>query len=103
MRRKARLSPDARAYLRRETTYLAARSPAAALRFIARIDRAREQLGVSSMSGPPSLIPGIRRLVSGDYILTYVVLARTVEIAAIRHGRQRDPNEASSPDENVGD
>ena len=43
-------------------------------------------------------MPGIRRLIVGDYILDYFP-GETIMIVAIRHGRQRDPDQDDDRDE----
>jgi len=88
------LAPAARAFLLSEASYLRQHSPRAAERFLERLREARrsldrfDQLGFSHDALP---IPGIRRLIVGDYILDYFP-GETIMIVAIRHARQRDPD-----------
>jgi toxin ParE1/3/4 len=93
MSRHVRFSARAAAYLNREIVYLAERNPAAARRLLARIEETRTLLREYPEAGPPSLIPGARRLVVDAYVLTYVVRRGSIEIAAVRHGRQREPED----------
>ena len=95
-----RLSRRARDWLEREGHYLAERDPAAATRFVARMQDARALLAEFPNAGSPGLVPGTRQLVVGAYVLTYRRNRGAVEIAAIRHGRQRDArfaDEAGGP------
>ena len=91
---KVLLSDAARAYLRHETLYLRARSPAAARAFTARMRKARqnlsdfENLGSTGRALP---IPGLRRLVAGDYLLDYEVRDGAIHVLSVRHGRQLPP------------
>jgi plasmid stabilization system protein ParE len=88
------LSASARSFLLAEATYLLARNPVAAERFVARLREARTNLARFEALGferdaPP--VPGIRRLVVGDYLLDYGI-SDVIEVVAIRHGRQSDPD-----------
>ncbi|PZN93056.1 MAG: type II toxin-antitoxin system RelE/ParE family toxin [Hyphomicrobiales bacterium] len=86
------LSPKARAFLLSEAGYLRKHSPRAAERFLDRLREARrslsrfDQLGFSQDALP---LPGIRRLIMGDYMLDYFP-GETIVIVAIRHGRQSE-------------
>jgi plasmid stabilization system protein ParE len=87
------LSQDVRAFVLRETNYLRQHSPAAAIRFAARLREARQLLSNFDHAGfvrdaPP--VPGLRRLVVGDYLIDYFP-GKTVLIVAMRHGRQQEP------------
>lgn len=93
MTHPVRFLARARAWIRRETEYLAERRPEAAADFLDAIERAWRQLSEHALSGPPGIIPDTRRLVVGPYILSYRVRRRTVEIFAIRHSRQRNARE----------
>lgn len=91
--KKVVLAGQARAFLLAEAAYLRARNPAAAIRFVERLREARVNLARFEALGferdaPP--VTGLRRLVVGDYLLDYLVAER-IEIVAIRHGRQADP------------
>jgi plasmid stabilization system protein ParE len=72
------------------TAFLAEHSRPAAARFSASIRRAEQQLAEFPNSGAPGLSPGTRRLIVGDYILSYRRRAADVEIFAVRHARRRD-------------
>lgn len=91
---RVRLSEEAREFLRSEVQYLRERSPAAARRLLDKIAVARKNLGDYPLMGPVAedeLIPGTRRLVVGDYVLSYSAANDPVEIYAIRHGRMQEP------------
>lgn len=80
------MSAEARAYLMEERAYLHARSIPAAAAFIARMRKARENLGrFQEMGfGPERLpIPGARRLIVGECILDYDIHSDVVLISAI--------------------
>jgi plasmid stabilization system protein ParE len=92
--KKVVLAGQARAFLLAEAAYLRARNPLAADRFVQRLREARVNLARFEAIGferdaPP--VPGTRRLVVGDYLLDYLIAER-IEIVAIRHGRQADPD-----------
>jgi plasmid stabilization system protein ParE len=46
----------------------------------------------------PLPIPGLRRLVMGDYVLDYEVRDDEVHVLNTRHGRQNDPDLEIEPD-----
>jgi plasmid stabilization system protein ParE len=62
----------------------------AARRFLAALERAHQQLSQFPESGAPGIAPGTRRLVVGDYIVSYRRRGEDVEIFAFRHARRRD-------------
>lgn len=70
--------------------YLAEYNPAAARRFLAALERARRQLAQFPDSGAPGVALGTRRLVVGNYIVSYRRCGEDVEIFAVRHARRRD-------------
>jgi plasmid stabilization system protein ParE len=90
--RRVLLAPKARAFLLSEAKYLRERSTGAAERFLDRMRQARrllarfEQLGFERDALP---IPGIRRLIIGDYAMDYFP-GDTIMIVSIRHGRQME-------------
>ncbi|MGD9617623.1 MAG: type II toxin-antitoxin system RelE/ParE family toxin [Alphaproteobacteria bacterium] len=59
-------------------------------RFRALLRRAERQLADFPDSGASGARPGTRRLVVGDYILSYRRRGADVEIFAVRHARRRD-------------
>jgi len=92
---KVRVSDDARAYLLRETAYLRKLSPAAAKNLSRQMKIARRDLGAFKNLGFESdelPVPGMRRLIVGDYLLDYEVGKDEIHIVAIRHGRQLPPD-----------
>jgi plasmid stabilization system protein ParE len=89
-RRLARLSDAARAWLLKEIAYIAARDPKAAQKIVAQFRTARRNLAAFPRMAQPGLIPGTRRLVVGDYILTVRQRSDEVDVVSIRHARQAD-------------
>jgi toxin ParE1/3/4 len=69
--------------------YLTEHSEAAAQRFESLRKRAERQLSEFPNSGAPGPVPGTRRLVVGDYIVSYRRRGGGVEIFAVRHARRR--------------
>jgi plasmid stabilization system protein ParE len=63
--------------------YLAEFSPQA-------LERAWQQLSEFPNSGAPGIRPGTRRLIVGDYILSYRRRDAGIEIFAVRHASRRD-------------
>ena len=89
------MSDDARTYLRDEAKYLRKRSPAAAKALMAAMRKARENLAAFgelgfAKEGLP--IPGMRRVIVGNYLLDYEISGDVVLVVAIRHGRQMPPD-----------
>jgi len=72
------------------TASLAEHSPPAAERFLEALGRAEQQLSEFPNSGAPGLRPGTRRLVVGNYIVSYRRRRAEVEIFAVRNARRRD-------------
>ena len=95
-RRAVKLSAKARRWLLHRVTELNDLNPSAALKLMERFRQFRENLAEFSGMGVTGDIPGTRRVVMAPYVLTVKVTATTIEIMAIRHGKQKD---ARSPDE----
>ena len=70
--------------------FLAEHSPALAERFRQSLNRAEEQLEQFPDSGALGSRPGTRRLIVGDYIVSYRRQGAEVEVFAVRHARRRD-------------
>jgi plasmid stabilization system protein ParE len=70
--------------------YLQGYSERAALRFDEALKRAERQLANFPNSGAPGVRPGTRRLIIGNYILSYRRRGEDVEIFAVRHSRRSD-------------
>jgi len=70
--------------------YLNSRSPTAGKRFTERLEATYRQLSDFPLSGARGATSGTRRLVVASYVLTYRELPAGIEIADIRHGRQRE-------------
>jgi plasmid stabilization system protein ParE len=98
---KVRIADAARTYLRREAGYLRRRDPATARNFAARMRAAAQSLaafpniGIESEGHP---VPGVRRLIVGDYLLDYEIVGDEVHVVAARHGRQSPPTPEIDPD-----
>ena len=87
---RVRVSEEAREFLRNEARYLKTHSSVAAQRFLARVAEAKRKLSDFPLMGPPdehALVPQARRLVVGDYVMTYDVVGDLVAITSIRHGQ----------------
>jgi len=83
-------SPRATAEIHAIAEYLAAHSPRAARHFLAALKKAHEQLAAFPNSGTSGLIPGTRRLIVSDYVVSYRRRGDVVEIFAVRHARRGD-------------
>ena len=70
--------------------YLVEHSPPAAERFLQALDRVQQQLSEFPNSGAAGARPGTRRLIVGDYIVSYRRREADVEIFAVRHASRRD-------------
>jgi plasmid stabilization system protein ParE len=75
-----------------EATYLGARSKAAAFRFRTELKAAESHILDYPEIGPLGRTPGTRRLVIGPYVLVYRINGTDIEIIAMRHGRQAEPD-----------
>jgi plasmid stabilization system protein ParE len=85
-----RRSRRASAEIEEIAAYLAEHSPPAADRFLAALERAQRQLADFPNSGAPGSVAGTRRIVVGNYIVSYRRRGDDVEIFAVRHARRRD-------------
>jgi plasmid stabilization system protein ParE len=83
-------SPRAGVEIEEIATDLAEHSLPAAQRFLQALERAQQLLSEFPNSGAAGLSPGTRRLIVGDYIVSYRRRAADVEIFAVRHARRRD-------------
>ena len=83
-------SPRAAAEIRDIADYLVALSPAAASGFLEAMEAAQERLAAFPNSGTPGSVPGTRRLVIGDYIVSYRLRREIVQLFAVRHAKRRD-------------
>jgi plasmid stabilization system protein ParE len=83
-------SPRATAEIDEIAAYLEEYSPAAAARFLEALARAYQMLSEHPGVGPAGTRPGTRRLIVGDYIVSYRRQRAEVEIFAVRHARRRD-------------
>jgi toxin ParE1/3/4 len=70
--------------------YLAEHRPVAARRFLDQLAQAQERLSAFPNSGAPGLVSATRRLVLGDYIVSYRVRQEMVQIFAVSHAKRRD-------------
>jgi plasmid stabilization system protein ParE len=77
---------------------LAEHSQVAAGRFLQSLQRAEVQLSLFPNSGASGLLPGTRRLIVGNDVISYRRRGSDVEIFAVRHSRRRDaPGRQPSP------
>jgi addiction module RelE/StbE family toxin len=83
-------SSRAAAEIREIATYLEEHNRPAAQRFLEPLERAEQQLSRFPNSGAPGLLPGTRRLILGNYVVSYRRRGNDVEIFAVRHARRRD-------------
>ncbi|MGV3552103.1 type II toxin-antitoxin system RelE/ParE family toxin [Rhizobium sp.] len=95
-RRAVKLSANARRWFIHRVAELNDLSPSAAMKLVERFGQFRENLAEFSGMGVAGDIPGTRRVVMAPYVLTVRVRPTTIEIVAMRHGRQKD---ARAPDE----
>ena len=83
--------------------WIARDDPAAADRMLYAIDARCAQLAERPLSGPArdDILPGLRHLVAGPYLVLYRVAPEVVRVLRVLHGRQRiDRTDiASAPDE----
>jgi len=70
--------------------FLPEHSRPSAERFRQSLNRAEEQLEQFPDSGALGTRPGTRRLIVGDYIVSYRRQGAEVEVFAVRHARRRD-------------
>ena len=83
-------SPRAGVEIEEIAAYLAEYSVPAAQRFLQALERAQQLLFEFPNSGVAGLSPGTRRLIVGEYIVSYRRREDGVEIFAVRHARRRD-------------
>lgn len=87
---------EARRYIREEAAYLRQRSNAAAVRFLDHIKLLSKNLSTFPTLGHMSdqtIMPHAHRFVIGEYVADHEVLEKEVFVFAVRHGRQRPPNQ----------
>ncbi len=88
------VSSLARDYIRSEAAYLKKRSPQAAAHFRDDLTKLRQnllhfpRLGHENEELP---IPGVRRVVMGDYLVDYEIRDDAIVILKVRHGQQKPP------------
>ena len=70
--------------------FLDEHNPSTAQRFSEAMGRAERQLSQFPNSGAPGVRPGTRRLIVGDYIVSYRRRDAGVEIFVVRHASRRD-------------
>lgn len=100
--KRVRYSLEARRYVREEAAYLRQRSAAAAARFLDHIKLLTKNLSTFPTLGHMSdqtIMPQAHRFVIGEYVADYEILEDEVIVFAIRHGRQRPPNQPLDPDD----
>jgi plasmid stabilization system protein ParE len=70
--------------------FLAEHSPPAAERFLEALARAYQLLSEHPDVGAPGIRPGTRRLVVGNYVVSYRRRRHDVEVFAVRDARRRN-------------
>lgn len=83
-------TPRATAHVLLIVGYLAEYSETAAMCFLEDLRKAEKQLAKFPNSGAPGSVSGTRRLVIGDYIVSYRARRESVQIFAVRHAKRRD-------------
>jgi plasmid stabilization system protein ParE len=89
-RRTVRLSPTAERWLLRYISGLAAENPDTARNILLRVKKLQENLARFPEMTERGLLPNTRRIVMRPLVLTARLRNGTVEIASIRHERQKD-------------
>ncbi len=84
--------------IREIATYLAEHSQPAARGFLEALEKAQQQLADFPNSGAPGPLPGTRRLIVGNYVVSYRRRGSDVEIFAVRHARRRDASAPTTSD-----
>ena len=79
------------------TASLAEHSEPAADRFSQALARAEQQLYQFPNSSAPGPLPGTRRLIVGNYVVSYRRRGSDVEIFAVRRARRRDAAAPTMP------
>ena len=100
--RRVRYSLEACRYIREEAAYLRQRSGAAAIRLLDHIKLLSKNLSTFPALGHMSdetIMPGAHRFVIGEYVADYEILKDEVFVFAVRHGRQRPPNQPPDSDD----
>lgn len=95
-RRRVIVSPIANRWFLNQMAYLLEVNPQAARKLAERFREFRSNLGQFSGMGIHGDISGTRRVVMKPYIVIVRLKGDTIEITAIRHGKQKD---ARSPDD----
>lgn len=99
-RRMAGMSPEAEEKFLKGIAYIAERNPSAAEKIVGKMRSLRERLVDFPDSGVRGEIPGTRRMVLNPFVLTVRQGKSGVEIAAVRHAKQKD---AYAPTERLGE
>jgi plasmid stabilization system protein ParE len=94
------ITPQADEDLQGHIAYTAQHDPDAAERILVRIIERLRSLAEYPMMGKPGRLPETRELVITDtrYVAVYEILAETVYILHINHGRQQWPREEDAGD-----
>ena len=100
--KRIRLSPAASAYVKAEANYLRSKSPAASAKFRNALEALTRNLVDFPGLGHQSVETTeahLNRFVMYDYLVDYEIHDNAVLIIAIRHGRQRPPDQLPDPDD----
>lgn len=90
MPRKVAIAPAAEARFLAGIAYIAERNPSAAAKIVGRMRELRERLAEFPNIGVRGEIPGTRRVLLNPFVLTVRQGRDGVEIAAVRHAKQKD-------------
>lgn len=88
--RMAGMSPEAEAQFLKGIAYIAERNPSAAEKIVGKMRSLRERLFDFPDIGVRGEIPGTRRMVLRPFVLTVRQGKSGLEIAAVRHAKQKD-------------
>jgi plasmid stabilization system protein ParE len=93
--RMAGMSLEAEAEFLQGIAYIAQRNPSAAEKIVGKMRNLRERLVDFPNIGVRGEIPGTRRMVLNPFVLTVRQGKSGVEIAAVRHAKQKDADAPS--------
>lgn len=94
-RRPVRMAPRAERFFLAEISRISDENRVAAQSLLQRMDVLVLNLSLFPNMGVPGTLPGTRRIYLHPFVLTIRVRAEEIEIAAMRHGRQKDARSPS--------
>lgn len=99
---RVRLSRSAERWFQKRIAEIAEVDPNAARKIVGRFERLKDMLSAFPEMTERGVLPGTRRIVMHPFILVARLRDDVVEIAAIRHARQKDaraPSELMAKDQ----